>query len=74
MAPRIEDMTEDNVSLDNIEGGDDSNVSYIVSDFMPVARDIMNRDGLVPSARNLGQACTSWRNSGFSLTRKSYNQ
>jgi hypothetical protein len=35
-------MTEDNLSLGNIEGGDDSTVSYIVPNFMPAAQDIMN--------------------------------
>jgi hypothetical protein len=44
ITPTKEDMTEDNVSLDNIEGGNGSkNVSYIVPDFMPAARDIVNQ-------------------------------
>jgi hypothetical protein len=42
MAPTIEDMTENNVPLDDIGGGDKSEDSYIVPNFMPAARDIMN--------------------------------
>jgi hypothetical protein len=42
MFPMIEDDTEDNISLDNIEGGDDSEDNYIVPDFMPTARNIIN--------------------------------
>jgi hypothetical protein len=42
MAPMIEDMTEDDVYLDDIKQGANSNDSYIVPDFMPAARDIMN--------------------------------
>jgi hypothetical protein len=42
MAPTIEDMTEDDISLDDIEGGDYSDDSYIVPNFMPTTQDIMN--------------------------------
>jgi hypothetical protein len=38
MAPTIEDMTEDDASLDNIEGRDNLDDSYIVPNFMPAAR------------------------------------
>ncbi len=38
MAPTI----ENDVSLDNIKGGEDSNDTYIIPDFMPAAQDIMN--------------------------------
>jgi hypothetical protein len=43
MALTIEDITEDKVSLDNIQGGDGSNNTCIVPNFMPAARDIMNQ-------------------------------
>jgi hypothetical protein len=42
MAPTIEDNTEADVSLDNIERGDNSDDTYIVPHFMPAPRDIMN--------------------------------
>ncbi len=42
MAPTINDMTEDDIFLDNIKGIDNSDNSNIVTDFMPTARDIMN--------------------------------
>jgi hypothetical protein len=59
-------MTEDDISLDNIKGGDDSNVSYIVPDFMTAARDIMNRFPC-PNAAPLTDPCAFRETFGMSL-------
>jgi hypothetical protein len=62
----IEDMTEDNVSLDNIKRGDDSNVSYIALDFMPTTQDIMNWSPC-PSVALLIKTCAFCKTFGMSL-------
>jgi hypothetical protein len=66
MAPMIDDMSEDDVSLDDIEGGDDSDVSYIVPNLVPAIRDIMNWFPC-PNAALLTKTCAFRETFGMSL-------
>jgi hypothetical protein len=66
MAPTIEDITEDDISLDNIEGRDDSDNTYIVPNFMPVAWYIMNWFSC-PNTGPSTKTCAACKTFGTSL-------